>query len=190
MNQSVLEPLREGVVAQASGNILEIGFGTGLNMPYYPMAVESVTAIDPNSGMVPLARSYSSEEKVLVRWIIASAERFPFADMTFDTVVSTWTLCSIPNIAMAIQELHRVLKPGGRFLFVEHGQAPDASVRWWQDRLTPYWKHVGDGCHLNRPVDELIRVESWDLTTMNTYYFPGVPRPFAYFYQGCAVKGG
>jgi ubiquinone/menaquinone biosynthesis C-methylase UbiE len=159
-------------------------------MPYYPRAVGSVTAIDPNSGMVPFARSYSPEEKALVRWSIALAERLPFADMRFDTVVSTWTLCSIPNILLAIQELYRVLKPGGRFLFLEHGQSPDRSVRWWQDRLTPYWKHVGDGCHLNRPMASLIQAQSRDIPSMKTFYLPWVPKPFAYFYQGSAVKTG
>ena len=188
MKQAVLVPLRESVLAQASGTVLEIGFGTGVNLPYYPGAIGSVMAIDPNPGMVPFVRSYSPNGKALVRWIIASAERLPFPNNVFDTVVSTLTLCSIPQISLAIQELYRVLKPGGRFLFLEHGQSPDRSVRWWQDRLTPYWKHVGDGCHLNRAMAHLIQAQSWDLPSMKTFYLPRVPKPFAYFYQGCAVK--
>jgi len=126
-----------GPVAQASGAVLEIGFGTGVNLPYYPGAIRSVMAIDPNPGMIPFARSYSPNGKPLVKWSIASAEQLPFPNNGFDTVVSTLTLCSIPQISLAIQELYRVLKPGGRFLFLEHGQSPDRSVRWWQDRLTP-----------------------------------------------------
>jgi ubiquinone/menaquinone biosynthesis C-methylase UbiE len=188
MNQATLKPIREGVLAQTSGNILEIGFGTGVNLPCYPSAVSLVTAIDPNPGMVPFARSYASNGNVMVRWSIASAERLPFADMMFDTVVSTWALCSIPQVSLALSEIYRVLKPNGRFLFLEHGQSPDRSVRWWQDRLTPYWKYVGNGCHLNRPMSQLIQSQSWDLPSLKTFYFPWVPKPFAYFYQGCAVK--
>jgi len=188
MKQAVLVPLRESVLAQASGAVLEIGFGTGVNLPYYPGAIRSVMAIDPNPGMIPFARSYSPNGKPLVKWSIASAEQLPFPNNGFDTVVSTLTLCSIPQISLAIQELYRVLKPGGRFLFLEHGQSPDRSVRWWQDRLTPYWKHVGDGCHLNRAMAHLIQAQAWDLPSMKTFYLPRVPKPFAYFYQGCAVK--
>lgn len=188
MKQDVLGPLRESVLEQVSGNVLEIGFGTGVNVPYYPSVVDSITAIDPNPGMVPFAQLSSSPRKDFVHWSIASAERLPFSSAAFDTVVSTLTLCSIPQISLALHELHRMLKPGGRFLFLEHGESPDHSVRWWQDRLTPFWKHVGDGCHLNRPMAQLIQGQSWDLPLMKTFYLARVPKPFAYFYQGCAVK--
>ena len=188
MKQAAFKPLRESLLRQATGTVLEIGFGTGVNLPYYPGAIGSVMAIDSNPWMIPFARSYSSNGKHLVRWSIASAEQLPFPNNVFETVLSTLTLCSVPQISLAIQELYRVLKPGGQFLFLEHGQSPDRLVCRWQNWLTPFWKHVGDGCHLNRPMAELIRVESWDLTTMKTYYLPKVPKPFAYFYQGCAVK--
>jgi len=193
MKQAAFGPLRESLLAQASGAVLEIGFGTGANVPFYSSGIDSVAAIDPNPGMVSIARSQIPKQPGLVnqvKWIIASCETLPFLNHSFDSVLSTMTLCSVPKISSAIQEIHRVLKPGGRFLFLEHGQSPDHSVGKWQDRLTPYWKHIGDGCHLNRPMVELIQAQSWSVPSLKTFYLPGVPKPFAYFYQGCAVKGG
>jgi ubiquinone/menaquinone biosynthesis C-methylase UbiE len=193
MKQAAFGPLRESLLAQASGAVLEIGFGTGANVPFYSSGIRSVTAIDPNPGMVSIARSQipnTSHAFSPVKWIIASGEALPFLTHSFDSVVSTMTLCSVPGITFAIQEIHRVLKPGGKFVFLEHGQSPDRSVRRWQDRLTPYWKHLGDGCHLNRPMAELIQAQSWAVPSLKTFYLPGVPKPFAYFYQGCAVKEG
>ena len=193
MKQAAFGPLRESLLAQASGEVLEIGFGTGANVPFYSSGIRSVTAIDPNPGMVPIARSQISNQPGLVkqvRWIMGSGETLPLLNDSFNSVVSTMTLCSVPKISLAIQEIHRVLKPGGRFLFLEHGQSPDHSVRRWQDRLTPYWKYVGDGCHLNRPMAELIQAQPWELSSMQTFYVPKAPKPFAYFYQGCVVKAG
>ncbi len=189
MKQAAFAPLREALLAKASGSVLEIGFGTGANVPYYARDLRFVTAIDPNAGMVSLARAHAASTRdSLVRWVIASGEMLPFPGHSFDTVVSTLTLCSIPQIAPALQELYRVLKPGGRFLFLEHGQSPDPAVRRWQDRLTPCWKYLGDGCHLNRPMAQLIQAHPWSIKTLEMFYLPGVPRPFAYFYQGMAVK--
>ena len=193
MKQAAFGPLRESLLAQASGAVLEIGFGTGANVPYYPPDIEFLTALDPNPGMVPIARSHVFNpiaHDIHVRWIMASGEVLPFRSHSFDTVVSTLTLCSIPQVSMSLRELHRVLKPGGRFLFLEHGRSPDHSVRWWQDLLTPFWRKVGDGCHLNRPMEELIQDQSWSLPSLKTFYLPHIPRPFAYFYEGCAIKEG
>ncbi|MDR4494283.1 MAG: class I SAM-dependent methyltransferase [Nitrospirales bacterium] len=192
MKQAAFGPLRESLLAQASGAVLEIGFGTGANVPYYPRAVESITALDPNPGMLPIARSQISHKQhvpIQVRWIIASGETLPFLTHSFDSVVSTMTLCSVPKISFVIQEIHRVLKPKGKFLFLEHGRSPDPWVRRWQDLLTPFWKHLGNGCHLNRPMAELIQSQSWAVPSLKTFYLPGVPKAFAYFYQGCAMKG-
>jgi ubiquinone/menaquinone biosynthesis C-methylase UbiE len=125
---------------------------------------------------------------VSVNLTLASAEWLPFPYASFDTVVSTMTLCSVPHLAMTLQELFRVVKPGGRLLFLEHGQSPESSVRRWQDGLTPAWKYLGDGCHLNRPMDQAIQEQGWDVAEVDTFYLPGVPRPFGYFYQGIAVK--
>ena len=190
MKQPAFKPLRESLLGEASGSVLEIGFGTGANVPYYSNALRTVMAIDPNPGMVSLARRQGSDWKVPVHWILASGEALPFSNQSFDSVVSTLTLCSIPNISLALREFHRVLKPGARFLFLEHGQSPDRSVRWWQDRLTPYWKCVGDGCHLNRPMAQLIQDQPWSVPSIKTFYLPKVPKPFAYFYQGYALKTG
>jgi len=192
MKQAAFGPLRESLLAQASGAVLEIGFGTGANAPFYSSGIRSITAIDPNPGMVPMARSHALKQTQLgnqVTWIMATGEALPFLTHSFDTVVSTMTLCSVANISFAIQEIHRVLKTDGQFLFLEHGLSPDRSVRWWQEALTPYWKHLGDGCHLNRPMAELIQSQSWVVPSLQTFYLAGVPKPFAFFYQGCAVKG-
>jgi ubiquinone/menaquinone biosynthesis C-methylase UbiE len=168
--------------------VLEIGFGTGANYKFYPSHIHSLTAIDPNPGMIHLARSSLAEGVVSVHLALASAEWLPFPSASFDTVISTMTLCSVPHVSKALQELLRALKPGGRLLFLEHGQSPDRSVRRWQDGLTPAWKHLGDGCHLNRPIAQVIQVQGWKVAALDTFYLPGVPRPFGYFYQGMAVK--
>jgi len=188
MVQAGFIPLRQSLLAQASGAVLEIGFGTGANFKFYPSHVPSLTAIDPNPGMVPLARSHLAEGVVSVHLALASAEWLPFPSASFDTVVSTMTLCSVPHLSKALQELLRVVKPGGRFLFLEHGESPDRSVRRWQDGLTPVWKHLGDGCHLNRSIAEVIQEQCWKVTALDRFYLPGVPKPFGYFYQGVAVK--
>ncbi len=187
MTQTAFAPLREALLKEARGHILEIGFGTGANIPYYPPGIESVTAIDPNPGMVSFVQS-SSQKPVPVRWVMAFAECLPFMEATFDTIVSTMTLCSVPQIQVSLQELLRVVRPGGQFLFLEHGQSPDGGVQKWQNGLTPLWKRIGDGCHLNRPMARLIQAESWTIPALETFYLPGIPKPFGYFYKGRAVK--
>lgn len=188
MGQAGFISLRHSLVSQASGLVLEIGFGSGANFPFYPSQIHSLTAIDPNSGMIPLARSHLTEEVTPVHLALAAAEGLPFPSASFDTVVSTMTLCSVSLLSKALQELLRVVRPGGRLLFLEHGQSPDRSVRRWQDGLTPVWKHLGDGCHLNRPMAQTIQAQGWTVTALENFYLPGVPKPFAYFSQGMAVK--
>ncbi|GJL60328.1 MAG: methyltransferase [Nitrospirales bacterium] len=188
MGQAGFIPLRQALVAKASGLVLEIGFGTGANFSYYSSRIHSLTAIDPNLGMIPLARSLQAEAVIPVHLALALAEALPFPSACFDTVVSTMTLCSVPQLSKALQELHRVVRPGGRLLFLEHGQSPDRSVRRWQDGLTPAWKHLGDGCHLNRPIVQMIQAQGWTVFALENFYLPGVPKPFAYFSQGMAVK--
>jgi SAM-dependent methyltransferase len=188
MGQAGFIPLRQSLLSQASGAVMEIGFGTGDNFIFYPSHIPSVTAIDPNAGMISFARSQLMEGMVSVNLTLASAEWLPFPSASFDTVVSTMTLCSVPHLSMTLQELLRVVKTGGRLLFLEHGQSPDRSVRRWQDRLTPVWKHLGDGCHLNRPMAEVIQEQCWKVIALDNFYLPGVPKPFGYFYQGMAVK--
>lgn len=188
MGQAGFIPLRQSLVAMASGLVLEIGFGTGANFSYYPSRIHSLTAIDPNPGMIPLARSLQAEAVIPVHLALALAEALPFPSACFDTVVSTMTLCSVPQLSKALQELFRVVRPGGRLLFLEHGQSPDRSVRLWQDGLTPVWKHLGDGCHLNRPMVQMIQAQGWTVSALENFYLPGVPKPFAYFSQGMGVK--
>jgi len=188
MVQAGFIPLRQSLLSKASGAVLEIGFGTGANLRFYPFHIHSLTAIDPNPGMIPLARSHLAEGEVSVNLVLASGEWLPFPSGSFDTVVSTMTLCSVPQPSKVLQELLRVLMPGGRVLFLEHGQSPDRSVRQWQDGLTPVWKYLGDGCHLNRPMAQIFQGQRCKVTTLDNFYLPGVPRPFGYFYQGMAVK--
>ena len=188
MNQGGLRCLREALLVQAEGTTLEIGCGTGANLPFFPPTISSVTAIDPNPAMIPLARSQDHPKAVQIHWTLASVEDLPFLPESFDTLVSTLTLCSVPSLPKALAELLRVLKPGGQFLFLEHGQSPDVGVRRWQNGLTPIWKRLGDGCHLNRPMAQILGANSWNVTTLKSFYFPEVPRPFGFFYQGVAVK--
>lgn len=188
MRQAGFVPLRQSLIAKASGVVLEIGFGTGANFSYYPSRIDSLTAIDPNPGMIPLVRSLQAEAVIPVHLALALAEALPFPSASFDTVVSTMTLCSVPQLSKTLQELLRVVRPGGRLLFLEHGQSPDRSVRRWQDGLTPAWKHLGDGCHLNRPIVQMIQAQGWTVSALENFYLPGVPKPFAYFSQGMAVK--
>jgi ubiquinone/menaquinone biosynthesis C-methylase UbiE len=188
MVQPGFVPLRQSLLSQASGAVMEIGFGTGANLPFYPAHIHSLTTIDPNPGMIPFSRSHPAKGIIPFNLALASAEWLPFPSASFDTVVSTMTLCSVPQLSKALQELFRVVKPGGRLLFLEHGKSPDRSVRRWQDGLTPAWKYLGDGCHLNRPIDQVIQEQGWNVAVVETFYLPGVPRPFGYFYQGMAVK--
>lgn len=188
MAQAGFIPLRQSSLSEASGEVLEIGFGTGANLPFYPSYTQRITAIDPHPGMLSLARAYVGKGKISVHLILASAEWLPFPPASFDTVVSTMTLCSVPQVPKALQEVCRVLKPGGRFLFLEHGLSPDQDVRRWQHGLTPMWKYFGDGCHLNRPMAQIIQDQSWNLPALETFYLPRVPKPFGFFYQGMAVK--
>jgi ubiquinone/menaquinone biosynthesis C-methylase UbiE len=188
MRQAGFIHLRQSLLSQASGAVLEIGFGTGANLTFYPSHLHSLTAIDPNPGMIPFGRSHPAERIIPFNLALASAECLPFPSASFDTIVSTMTLCSVSHLSMVLRELFRVVKPGGRLLFLEHGQSPDRSVRRWQDSLTPVWKYLGDGCHLNRPMDQVIQEQGWNVAALDTFYLPGVPRPFGYFYQGMAIK--
>ncbi|MEE8124869.1 MAG: class I SAM-dependent methyltransferase [Nitrospirales bacterium] len=188
MAQAAFGPLRESLLSQASGAVLEIGFGTGANLQFYPSHIRSLTAIDPNTGMIPFAHLHVKAGSLPVDLTIGSAECLPFPSASFDTIVSTMTLCSVPGLSQTLLDMFRVVKPGGRFLFLEHGQSPDPPVRRWQDRLTPIWKHLGDGCHLNRPMADAIQAHSWKIQTLERFYLRRIPKPFAYFYQGVAAK--
>lgn len=185
MRTERLLPYRQRLVARAEGRVLEIGVGSGLNLPLYGGGVTEIVGLEPHRKLMGMAR----ERQCVVKWtpIEASAQAISLDNASVDTVVCAWVLCSIPDVAQALGETHRVLKPGGKLLFVEHGLAPDASVRRWQDRLTPVWKRVAGGCHLNRPIPELVRQAGFELEVVESGYAEG-PRPMTFTHEGCARR--
>jgi len=178
--------LRAECVPEARGDVLEIGIGSGLNLPFYSSAVQRVYGVDPSLELQRMANKRVSAAPFEVEFFRQSAEDpLPLGDSSIDTVVVTWTLCSIPNPALALPHMKRVLKANGRLIFVEHGRAAEPGVVVWQDRITPVWKRIGGGCHLNRKIDELIRAAGFQISELKTFYLPG-PRPVTYTYQGLA----
>lgn len=178
---------RDKVVPLAAGRVLEIGIGTGLNLRHYDAArVGKIVGLDPGVEMHRLARKRLQGTGLDVELVGLSAERIPFDDASFDCVLVTYSLCTIPDPVAALKEMRRVLKPGGRLIFCEHGQAPDAGVRRWQDRLTPVWSKFAGGCHLNRNIPELLQTAGFKSLDLQTGYLPG-PRPLTFNYWGTAV---
>jgi ubiquinone/menaquinone biosynthesis C-methylase UbiE len=190
MQQKQLVKYRRAVVGEASGQVLEIGAGSGLNFPFYGNRVERLIALDPSPRLLGFARRRAAAAEVRVEFLLGSATAIPLADHSIDTVVMTWTLCSIPDASTALTEMRRVLKGDGQLLFVEHGLAPDPAVERWQHRLTPMWRHVAGGCHLNRKMDQLIQsAGGFGFRKLQTGYAPG-PRPMTFMYEGCACNSG
>jgi ubiquinone/menaquinone biosynthesis C-methylase UbiE len=185
MRQKHLTKYRRAVVAAARGRVLEIGVGSGLNFPLYGKQVELVYGIDPSPRLLAIARRRAAASGVPVELLQGSATAIPLANDTIDTVVMTWTLCSIPDPLAALREMRRVLKPNGKLYFVEHGLSPEPSIENWQHRITPAWRRMAGGCHLDRKIDELIRLAGFDLTNLQVEYAPG-PRTMSYMYEGCA----
>jgi ubiquinone/menaquinone biosynthesis C-methylase UbiE len=178
--------LRAAWIPQARGEVLEIGIGSGLNLPFYSSEVQRIYGVDPSLELQRIARQRATAGLEKVEFLAQSAEGpLPLARACIDTVVVTWTVCSIPNPARAFQEMKRVLKASGRLIFVEHGRAPDPAVAVWQDRLTPFWKRISGGCHLNRRIDEIIMEAGFQVSDLKTCYLAG-PRPMTYTYQGIA----
>ena len=185
MRDSRLAGYRQQTIGAARGLVLEIGVGSGLNLPLYGAAVDRVCGIDPSPELLDRARERIAAARVPVSLIRASAEQLPFRDAAFDTLVMTWTLCSIPNPGAALHEMQRVLKPGGCLLFVEHGLSQEPRIIRWQHRLTPCWKRIGGGCHLNRNMDDLIRAAGFRMDALETGYMKG-PKPWTFMYRGRA----
>lgn len=180
---------REKVVPRAQGRVLEIGIGTGLNLAHYDKArLEKLVGVDPALQMHRLAHKRMQRAGLAVELVGLSAEKLPLPDASFDTVVMTYTLCSIPDPVPAVREMRRVLKPGGKLLFCEHGVAPDESVRRWQRRLNPMWGRIGGGCHLDRDIPALLREGGFTLPDLEQMYLPG-PKFATYNYWGEAVPG-
>ncbi len=185
MRNPELEPYRERVVSAAEGRVLEIGIGSGLNLPLYPQRVVEVLGLEPSERLIHMSKKAAGRSELNVRLIESSAEAIPIGHNSVDTVVTTWTLCTISDALGALREMHRVLRPDGQLLFVEHGLAPDEKVRRWQNRLTPIWQRIAGGCHLNRPIRELIEKVGFEITDINTGYMEG-PKLMTFFYEGRA----
>jgi ubiquinone/menaquinone biosynthesis C-methylase UbiE len=181
--------LRRRTLAAARGRVLEVGVGTGLNLACYPAAVDAVVGIDPNPGMLALAAKQAARAPMPVELAPGRVESLAFPDGSFDTVVSTVTLCSVESPAAALAEIHRVLAPGGRFLFLEHGLADRPRVARWQRRLTPFQRRVGDGCHLDRDVRQLLAASPLVLDRLDAGFDPKMPKLAGYLYRGEAVRG-
>ncbi len=176
---------RRRVTSAALGRVLEVGIGSGLNLPLYQARVSEIVGLEPAPRLLAMAQRTANRCTVPVRLIEGSAESIPLDTHSIDTVITTWTLCTIPHAVIALQEMRRVLKLDGQLLFVEHGRSPDLNVRKWQDRLTPAWRCVGGGCHLNRPIQELIESAGFSILQLDTGYMKG-PKPMTFMYEGRA----
>ena len=185
MGQKQLGPFRQRVLGAAEGRVLEIGVGSGLNFSLYRDTVKSVIGLEPSPGLLRMARPRAAAAGVSITLLDSSAEAIPLDSASIDTVVTTWTLCTIPNAPAALGEMRRVLKPGGALLFVEHGRAPEPGVARWQDRLDPLWSRLAGGCHLNRKMDDLITGNGFRMATLTNVRIPG-PRTHTFLYEGSA----
>jgi SAM-dependent methyltransferase len=179
---------RARVCAGLSGAIVEIGFGTGLNTPYYPPDVTRVMAIEPSALCLRIAAPRIARSSTPVEAAGLTGERLDLESEAFDAVLSTWTLCTIPDPAAALREIRRVLKPGSSLHFVEHGHAPDPKVARWQHRIEPMNKRLAGGCHLTRRIPDLIDQAGLVMEHLDTFYFDGEPKPFGYTFEGRARK--
>jgi ubiquinone/menaquinone biosynthesis C-methylase UbiE len=183
-----LREARGRVCDGLEGAVLEVGFGTGLNARCYPSTVSKVVAIEPSRVCMHIAEPRIAQSATPIEYGGLTGEHLDLPSDEFDAVLSTWTLCTIPNLDAALVQVRRVLKPGGTFHFIEHGHAPDASVARWQTRIEPLWKPLAGGCHLTRPISDLIEKAGFDIERLDTYYFKGDPKSFGYTYEGVAVS--
>jgi len=179
--------LRARVAAELEGEVLEVGFGSGRNVPHYPPALARVRAVDPATVGRKLAAKRVAASPVPIEYIGLDGEELPLEDESVDHVLTTWTLCTIPKVDRALAEVRRVLRSGGALHFLEHGRSPDPKVVRWQDRLTPIQRRIAGGCHLNRPVDRLVLDAGLEVTRLDNYYMRG-PKPLGYMFEGVATK--
>ncbi len=181
--------LRSQVVPQARGTVLEVGMGSAINLPFYDASrVDRVYGLEPSEGMRRKAQPNLRRSPVEVEWLDLPGERIPLDDESVDTVLLTFTLCTIPDWRTALQQMKRVLRPGGELIFLEHGESHDLSVRKWQHRLTPTWKKFAGGCHLNRHIADLIKDAGFEIKELENLYLPKAPKIAGYIYKGRAVK--
>jgi len=178
---------RAKLIPQASGTVLEVGIGSALNVPFYDARVKRLCGVDPSRELWQLGRKRVRKAPFPVVFLAASGEQIPLEDMSVDTVVSTWTLCTIPDPVKALEEMRRILKTGGRLLFVEHGRSPDPGVLAWQNRLNRVWGRVAGGCNLNRKIDDLVVQAGFRVREIERGYASG-PKPFVYLYKGQAER--
>jgi len=180
---------RRKIVPRAEGRVLEVGFGAGHNLPFYnPDKVTCLWALEPSPEMRARAGARAALSPIPLEFLGLPGEQIPLDAASADTILITYTMCTIPDVMKALGEMRRVLKPSGRMLFCEHGEAPDESVLRWQHRITPVWKRIGGGCHLDRPIPKLIREAGFTVEEMQTMYLPGTPRFAGFNYWGSAAK--
>ena len=188
MDRKDLREVRARVCQGLGGEVVEIGFGTGLNAEHYPPEVTMIKAVEPSALCMRLAAPRISGSRAPVELAGLTGEELDLPSESFDAVLSTWTLCTIPNVEAALGEVRRVLKPGGVFHFVEHGHSPDAKVAAWQQRIEPTWKRLAGGCHVTRHIPKLIQQAGFEIEPLKAYYVPGEPKVFGYTFEGVARK--
>lgn len=180
---------RQKVVPLAKGKVLDIGIGSGLNIPFYSSdKIDKVIGIDPSHELIELAKKLANDSKASIELVIGSAESIPYPDNFFDTVLVTYTMCTIPNVEIANKEMWRVLKDDGRLIFCEHGLAPDKKISKWQNRIDPFWGKIAGGCHLNRDIQKLITDAGFSFESLDKMYIPSTPKFAGYNYWGIGKK--
>ena len=180
---------RQKIVPLAKGKVLDIGIGSGLNIPFYNSdKIDKVIGIDPSHELIELAKELANDSKASIDLVIGSAESIPYPDNFFDTVLVTYTMCTIPNVAIANKEMWRVLKDDGRLIFCEHGLAPDKKISKWQNRIDPFWGKIAGGCHLNRDIQKLITDAGFSFESLDKMYIPSTPKFAGYNYWGVGKK--